>query len=155
MIDGYWLPCSSFDPRIVDLYSRHYSSAFNGKGKADWLRSGIAGVGETMALLTVDCTAAYIWIRNRAERYDHQTGVNCTFFRNEGDVLSSDLVREADDLAWQRWTDDLRHFTYVSAEHVRHKRDPGRCFLKAGWQRCGTSKGGLVILERLRKPSAT
>jgi hypothetical protein len=30
---------------------------------------------------------------------------------------------------------------------VRAKRDPGRCFLKAGWRRVGTTRGGLVVLR--------
>jgi hypothetical protein len=73
-------------------------------------------------------------------------------FRNEGAGLSSDLVREADELAWQRWPNEPRHFTYVDASKIRPKRDPGRCFLRAGWQRAGQSKNGLVLLERVWSP---
>jgi hypothetical protein len=29
--------------------------------------------------------------------------VNCAVFRNEGPVLSSDLILEAEELAWGRW----------------------------------------------------
>jgi hypothetical protein len=35
----------------------------------------------------------------------------------------------------------------VDTKKTRHKRDPGRCFLKAGWRYFGWSKGGLRILE--------
>jgi hypothetical protein len=80
-------------------------------------------------------------------RLDNQTGVNCAVFRNEGAGLSSDLIREADELAWQRWPGE-RHFTYVWDEKVR-SRNPGYCFLKAGWQRVGRNKDGrLTLLER-------
>lgn len=37
--------------------------------------------------------------------------------------------------------------TFVDGSKVRHKRDPGRCFLKAGWLRDGFTKSGLVKLR--------
>ena len=78
---------------------------------------------------------------------DDQTGINCAVFRNESSMLSSDLVREADELAWQKWPGQ-RHYTYVAPNKVASAH-PGYCFKKAGWRKCGTSKGGLVILEVL------
>ena len=68
--------------------------------------------GETMVLLSQCGRALFVWLKNTIERYDHQTGVNCIVFRNEGAGLSSVLIREADELAWQRWPGE-RHFTYV------------------------------------------
>jgi hypothetical protein len=32
---------------------------------------------------------------------------------------------------------------------VRPKRDPGRCFVRAGFTRVGQTKGGLVALQML------
>ena len=72
-------------------------------------------------------------------------------FRNEGAGLSSDLILEA--VAVTRWywpdTPDLGMVTFVDAGKVRHKRDPGRCYLRAGFQRVGETKGGLVALQLL------
>ena len=147
LVDGYWLPVRDGDPRLVALYGRHYS-ANPAVSAQDRRQHGVSGVGESMCLMTIECDAAYIWVRNTTERYDKQTGVQCSFFRNEGRVLSSLLVTEAMHLAWDRWPAE-RLWTYVSPTLVRHKRDPGRCFLKAGWRKCGVSKGGLVILEVL------
>lgn len=39
--------------------------------------------------------------------------------------------------------------TLVNADKVRPKRDPGRCFRKAGFQPCGYTKSGLVVLQLL------
>jgi hypothetical protein len=39
--------------------------------------------------------------------------------------------------------------TFVNADKVRHKRDPGRCFTKAGFKRVGYTKGGLIALQLL------
>jgi hypothetical protein len=44
-------------------------------------------------------------------------------------------------------------FTYVDASQVRHKRDPGRCFLRAGFRYCGLTKSGKRILECVQSTS--
>jgi hypothetical protein len=74
--------------------------------------------------------------------------VNCAVFRNEGssEGRSSDLIRAAVQIARERWGHE-RLYTYVNPGKVRRKRDPGRCFLRAGFRRCGVTKSGLLILE--------
>lgn len=72
----------------------------------------------------------------------------CSAFRNEGETLSSELIREA--IAVTRWfwqTPEEGMITFVDASKVRHKRDPGRCFRKAGFLVCGETKGGLIALR--------
>jgi hypothetical protein len=76
-----------------------------------------------------------------------QEGVNCALFRNEGPHTSSDLIRQADAIADFAWPGE-RHYTYVNPSAVR-STNPGFCFLRAGWRRCGTTVGGLYIFERL------
>ena len=83
---------------------------------------------------------------------DRQEGVCCSVFRNESPALSSELIREADALADERWPQEARHYTYVAPQRVR-STNPGYCFQQAGWRRCGLTKGGhgrdqLVVLER-------
>lgn len=148
LVAGHWLGVRDGDPRLVALYERHYS-ANPAVSRAARLRSGVSGVGESMCLLTLRCDAAFIWLRNTTARYDGQVGVQCSFFRNEGDKRASDLIREADEFAWARWPDEPRHWTYVDPAKIQPTRTPGRCFCKAGWHPCGVSKGGLVILEVL------
>ena len=147
LIDGAWLPVKDGDPRIVALYERHYS-ARPGLPIGQRRKWGISGPGESLCLLTVTCDALFVW---RAERFrkDKQQGINCAVFRNEGAILSSTLVKEACELAWVKWPGE-RLYTFVDPIKTRHKRDPGRCFIKAGWRRCGTSAEGLVILEILK-----
>jgi hypothetical protein len=58
------------------------------------------------------------------------------------------LIQEATQLAWQRWPGQ-RLYTYVNPRKVR-STNPGCCFLKAGWRRCGVTKHNkLLILELL------
>lgn len=145
MIDGHWLSSNKFDPRALALYERHYSARRYADGRK---RVQFVGPGEQMVLLTVCCRGLFVWIRNTIERFDHQVGVNCAVFRNEGAGLSSDLIREADELAGPPLPGE-RHFTYVDDEKIRSS-NPGYCFLKAGWTRAGRSKTNrLTLLERL------
>jgi hypothetical protein len=150
--DGHWLPTTKFDPRVVSMYLRHYSAANSIKEKdyahrKSRYQHGVGGVGQSLALITLDGQATFLWLNNTVERYDKQEGVVCTLFRNEGPLLSSMLVAEADEIAWQRWPDEPRHFTYVEDSKVASV-NPGYCFQKAGWTKAGRNKDGrLTILE--------
>lgn len=148
-----WIEVKDGDPRVVGLYRRHYSCRKYNHGQAiDYVRTGITPPGETMILLSPDCSALFVWSLQRF-RADGQKGVNCSVFRNESSVRASELIREACKLAWHRWPGE-RLFTFVDAREIRViKRHgvpvPGWCFVRAGWTQCGESKKGLIILELL------
>jgi len=59
----------------------------------------------------------------------------CSLFRNESDHLSSDLIREAVAETMTVWPEvpELGMVTFVNSDKTRPKRDPGRCYLRAGW----------------------
>ena len=82
-------------------------------------------------------------------QHDWAGALVCTAFRNEGDELSSVLIRDA--LAATRWRfgdpPDLGMVTFVDRDKVRPKRDPGYCFIRAGFARVGKTKGGLIALQ--------
>lgn len=74
----------------------------------------------------------------------------CSAFRNEDRRnLSSDLVRQAVAATRWRWpaVPDLGMITFVDPDKTRPKRDPGRCFRRAGFEPCGETLGGLVALR--------
>lgn len=157
-LGGHWYATLDTDPRAQALYKRHYSV----KNRRTWWPMGFMPAGDDMVLLTLDCAALFVWKAHRVEdvRHPHSTGyddgqrgINCTVFRNEGPILSSELVAEADALAWQRWPGE-RLYTYVDGAKTSRRRSrhsqPGKCFLAAGWRVCGQNKDGrLTILERL------
>lgn len=89
------------------------------------------------------CEAVFAWRKFIDD--SGQRGVNCAVFRNESPHRSSDMIREAMSLAWQRWPGD-RLFTMVNSAKIR-STNPGYCFLMAGWRKCGYTKGGLLVLE--------
>lgn len=75
----------------------------------------------------------------------------CSLFRNEGECLSSVLITAAVAVTRSIWTPpELGMITFVKADAVRHKRDPGRCYRKAGWTRLKeTTQGGLIVFQLL------
>jgi len=94
-------------------------------------------------LMTLDKNALFVWRKNKFRR-DDQVGVECTIFRNEGPMLSSDLIREAIKIARNKWPNE-RFFTYVNPSAIK-STDPGHCFKQAGWKRIGTNRTGKLIL---------
>jgi hypothetical protein len=147
MVADWWLTKDG-DEYCLDLYRRHYSHRKYRDGRREnrsnpnrWL---FVGPGEKVVLRTWEGDAFFVWRKFRDG--NGQQGVNCAAFRNESERKSSDLIRQADAIADCLWPGS-RHYTYVDAAQIRSK-NPGYCFLCAGWKRCGQTKGGLVILER-------
>lgn len=74
----------------------------------------------------------------------------CSAFRNEGAGLSSELITEALAATRSTWEPpELGMVTFVDPSKVRHKRDLGRCYRRAGFLPVGETKGGLVALQIL------
>lgn len=74
-----------------------------------------------------------------------------SLFRNEGAGLSSELIREAVAATRGVWpaVPDLGMVSFVDASKTRKKRDPGRCYRKAGFRHVGFTKGGLWVYQML------
>jgi hypothetical protein len=140
-----WIAVRDGDATGRALFHRHYSYKPYRDGRNPAL---YVGPGEKMVLLTPCARALFVW--RKFTSGDGQRGVNCAVFRNEGAGRSSDLIREADRLAWDRWPDEPRHYTYVNPRRVR-SHNAGYCFLMAGWGRCGVTKWKkLLIFETIR-----
>ncbi|UYQ70989.1 hypothetical protein OF122_13065 [Pelagibacterium flavum] len=140
-----WVEVRDGNDTARTIFDRHYSRYVYKDGRKPLL---FVGPGEKMVLLTPDARAMFTW--RKFISADGQSGVNCAIFRNERPLSrtdSSDLIRAADALADKRWPGE-RHFTYVNPRAVR-SHNPGYCFIKAGWRRCGVTKvRKLLILER-------
>lgn len=139
-----WIVSKDGDATLEALHRRHYSRRADRPGERR--SSLVIGPGRKLAMVTPCAKAVFAW-RLALFRRDGQEGVECTIFRNEGAGRSSDLIRAADAIADERFG-PLRHFTFVDPEQVRSP-NPGFCFLAAGWSRCGVSRQGLLILERM------
>lgn len=106
-------------------------------------------------LITRDATALWTssWPFAEYTKHDWAGAWVNTLFRNERrDLhLSSELILEAVSATRWKWPDvpPLGMVTFVDADKTRKKRDPGRCYLRAGFRHVGFTKGGLHAFQML------
>ena len=141
-----WLISHRADPPAVAIADRHYNRQKPGSPQ-------FVPPGRCLVLLS-DCGKA-VWVTSYpyAEHVKHAWGgawVN-SIFRNEGAVLSSELIRQAVAATRAYWPEApaLGMITFIDADKTRRKRDPGRCYRKAGFRLAGRTKGGLYALQML------
>ena len=142
-VSEHWHLTRDGDSYGYDLARRHYS-ARNYRIQRQRL---FVGPGRKLVLLSGDGLALFVWRHFIDDTQPPQVGHNCALFRNEGSTLSSNLIREAVAIVFDHWGRD-RCYTLVNPAKIR-STNPGCCFLKAGWRKCGISKTGKVILELL------
>jgi hypothetical protein len=139
-----WALSHRFDPGSLPLADRHYNRRKVGSPQ-------FVPPGRCVVLRSVCDQALWVTSWPFAECVRHAwpgAWVN-SLFRNEGAGLSSELIREAIAATLTVWPEPpaLGMITFVNADKVRHKRDPGRCYIKAGFRRVGETKGGLIALQ--------
>lgn len=132
------------DPRAAAFADRHYSRKTPGHAQ-------FSPPGRVLVLIRPDALWVTSWPLAEFVLHEWAGAFLCSLFRNEGPALSSGLIREA--VAATRWTwpevPALGMVTFVDARKVRRKRDPGRCFRRAGFRPVGTTKAGQVVLQLL------
>jgi hypothetical protein len=141
-----WLWSYRADPRALPLADRHYNRQKIGS-------SQFVPPGRCAVLLTEHADALWVTSWPKAEFVKHAWAgaMVCSMFRREPDCqhLASDLIRTACAATRAHWPDlpDLGLITFVDPYKTRRKRDPGRCFRRAGFEPVGFTKGGLVALQ--------
>src|SRR6476620_1326977 len=93
-----WCQAKDGDEFVRQIYDRHYSRYRYADGRQPKL---FVGPGEKIVLVTSDGSAIWSWRKFRSD--DGQDGVNNAIFRNEGAILSSRLILEAEQIGWRRW----------------------------------------------------
>lgn len=139
-----WALSHRFDPAAAALADRHYNRQKVGSPQ-------FVPPGRCLVLLTPEADALWVtsWPFAEYVRHAWAGAWVCSLFRNESARLSSELIREA--VACTRWRfgepPPEGFVTFVDRDKTRRKRDPGRCYRKAGWRPVGETKGGLVALH--------
>ena len=141
-----WYKSHRADSRASVLADRHYNR--QKKGAAQFVPPG-----RCLVLLTAKADAVWTTSWPFAQYVKHAWAgawVN-SLFRNEGDILSSELINQAVSATLAEWKrpPEQGMITFISTKHVRKKRDWGRCFRKAGFIHVGETKGGLIALQLL------
>ena len=140
----HWQVSDRFDRRALPIANRHYNRQKIGSPQ-------FVPPGRCMVLLTPRADA--LWVSSWQKYVQHAWlgAWVCSCFRNESEVLSSELIKEAVAVTRWYWGDPppLGFITFINTKKVRKKRDWGRCYRKAGWHECGRTNGGLVVLQLL------
>lgn len=131
----YWERVTKFDVRGCALADRHYSRRKVGSPQ-------FMPPGQTIVLLADN--AVWGWWRPHPDSglvaMNKLDGWTCTIFRNEGRLLSSELVLDAElaiaEAGYDCGPDGF--LTYVWDKKVRSS-NPGYCFKQAGWKVKGRS----------------
>jgi hypothetical protein len=148
-----WLLSHRCDPKGRRLADRHYS------------RQKIGAVGfvkpsSCLVLVSEDFNALWVTTFPIADyvKHDWAGAWECATFRNEGDRLSSELIKEAlSATVWKYGTPPaLGMITFVDPRKVEGTFTRiggekvltwGYCFQKAGFEFEGWTKGGLFVLR--------
>ncbi len=138
-----WRLSHRADPSALGLADRHYNRQKVGSPQ-------FVPPGRCLVLLTESCDALWVTSAPFAEYVRHAWAGAwvCSCFRNEGDVLSSDLIREAVAITRWKFGEPAAHgfVTFIDRGKTRSKRDPGYCYLMAGWHPWGRTQGGLYAV---------
>ena len=140
----FWQLSNRADPEALPIADRHYNRQKPGTPQ-------FVPPGRCLVLLTHDCGALWVTSWPYAEWTKHRWAgawVN-SCFRRESGPRASDLIRDA--VSATRWywpeTPALGMVTFIDRDKVRHKRDYGRCYLRAGFEPDGETEGGLLAFR--------
>lgn len=137
-----WHESHRFDPFALPMADRHYNR--RKIGSPQFVPPGRCVVLRCERALWVSSWPFAEYVRHRWPG----AWIN-SLFRNEGAGLSSELIREA--IAATRWywpdVPSLGIVTFVDGKKVRRKRDPGRCYKRAGFRFVGFTEGGLYAFQ--------
>mgnify|MGYP001564061396 CR=1 FL=1 len=142
----HWKLSDRADKRALPLADRHYNRQKPGTPQ-------FVPPGRCLVLLTHDECAIWVTSWPFAQYVKHAwpgAWVN-SLFRRESGARASDLIVDAVAATCWRWRDipALGMITFVDADKVRHKRDPGRCYIRAGFKHVGYTKDGKLAFQLL------
>lgn len=138
-----WTKSHRADPDVRPMADRHYNRQKVGSPQ-------FAPPGRCLVLKRPDAFWITSWPFAEYVKHAWAGAWVCSAFRNEGDILSSALIRAAVAATRALWEPpELGMITFVNAGKVRRKRDPGRCYLRAGFRHVGETKGGLLAFQLL------
>lgn len=144
-----WFRSHRADPEVVPLADRHYNRQKIGAPQ-------FAPPGRCLVLKTLRFGVDAFWITSWpfAEYVRHAWAGAwvCSAFRNESPFYqSSDLILQALAATRAVWEPPAEGMiTFVDAKKTRHKRDPGRCYRRAGFVHVGFTKSASLYALQLK-----
>ena len=144
LFSTFWKLSHRADPEARKIADRHYNRQKPGTPQ-------FVPPGRCLVLKNKDSFWVTSWPFAEYVKHAWPGAFICSAFRNEGPSLSSLLIREAVACTIWKYPEIPKEgmITFINAGKVRKKRDPGRCFLRAGFTNAGRTKGGLIALQLL------
>lgn len=138
-----WTVTNRNDPASRELADRHYNRQSIGA-------PGFVPPGRCLVLKAEGALWVTSWPYAAYVKHAWAGAwMNSLFRRESGDVKASEMIRQA--IAATRWNwpevPEQGVVTFVDADQVKHKRDPGRCYRKAGFRHVGFTKAGLWAFQ--------
>jgi len=132
-------------PDAVQIADRHYNRQKPGTPQ-------FVPPGRCFVLVSLDGLALWVTSWPFARFVKHRwpgAWVNSLFRREGGAMRASAMIKEAVAATRWRWPSvpDLGMVSFIDADKVKHKRDPGRCYIRAGFEYDGETVGGLVAVR--------
>lgn len=141
-----WCMSWRADPYARAIADRHYNRQSVGATQ-------FVPPGRCLVLTTTGALWITSWPFAKYVKHDWPGAWINSAFRNERQDLhlSSDLIRAAVAATRSHFgvPPELGMVSFIDLTKVRHKRDPGRCYRKAGFRPVGYTKGGLLALQLL------
>lgn len=147
-----WRQSWRCDPVGRDIADRHYNRQNVGA-------SNFVPPGRCLVFLS-DTPALWVtsWPFAEFVRHDWPGAWINSCFRKEGPGIASEMIREAVAHTLWKWPEPppLGMVTFVDPDEVEHKRQPGYCYKKAGFEHVGFTQSGLwawqLVPERMPEP---
>lgn len=146
LLQQRWHLSNRADDRARPLADRHYNRQKVGTKQ-------FVPPGSCLVLLTENATALWIssWPKGEYVRHAWPGAWINSCFRNEDRELhlSSELILEAvaATCAFYGKPPKQGMISMIDADKTNHKRDPGRCYIKAGFKVVGETQGGLIVVQ--------
>lgn len=151
---GAWEKVTRCDPMARDLADQHYSRQTIGA-------RDFTPPGRTLVLRTPEGGAVWAVVEN-LDPAGGRRWRNTIFRNTRPDLwLSSALIVEATITTRAFWLSRFGALpavpltTEIDPNKVRRKRDPGRCYIRAGWRRVADARGLVVLEATFATPSST
>jgi len=140
-----WRPSHRFDVAALPLADRHYNRRAVGSPQ-------FVPPGRNLVFLTSGAGALWVtsWPFEEYVRHAWPGAWVNSLFRRETGPIASELIAWAVAATRAEWEPPaLGIVSFIDPTKTRRKRDPGRCYRKAGWKHVGFTKGGLWVYQQL------
>jgi len=142
-----WRESWRADPLGASLADRHYNRQSIGSKQ-------FVPPGACLVLMAEGNESVWVTSNPKAEFVQHAWAgawMNSLFRREGGQLLASDMIRQAVAVTRWKWPDvpDLGMVSFVDADKTKPKRDPGYCYRMAGFEHVGFTKSGLWAFQML------